>query len=55
MSSFVVHCPPVLYFTIELVFTILMQAVEKPKAAFVAPVGVGLASLAVEDIYWTVF
>ncbi|KAM3078247.1 Aquaporin-1 [Clarireedia jacksonii] len=40
-----------MFFTIELVFTILMLAAEKTKATFVAPVGIGLALFV--GVYWT--
>ena len=44
-----------MFFTIELVFTILMLAAEKTKATFVAPVGIGLALFVAElmGVYWT--
>jgi glycerol uptake facilitator-like aquaporin len=44
-----------MFFTIELVFTILMRAAEKTKATFVAPVGIELALFVAEimGVYWT--
>ncbi|KAL3418097.1 MIP family channel protein [Phlyctema vagabunda] len=44
-----------MFFTIELVFTILMLAAEKTKATFIAPVGIGLALFVAElvGVYYT--
>jgi hypothetical protein len=39
-----------MFFTAELVFTILMLAGEKTKATFVAPVGIGLALFIAEMV-----
>ncbi|KAF7914082.1 uncharacterized protein EAF01_000488 [Botrytis porri] len=44
-----------MFFTIELVFTILMLAAEKTKVTFVAPVGIGLSLFVAElmGVAWT--
>ncbi|KAF7918491.1 uncharacterized protein EAE98_009734 [Botrytis deweyae] len=44
-----------MFFTVELVFTILMLAAEKTKVTFVAPVGIGLSLFVAElmGVAWT--
>ncbi|RDW82585.1 aquaporin [Coleophoma cylindrospora] len=44
-----------MFFTVELVFTVLMLAAEKTKATFIAPIGIGLALFVAElvGVFWT--
>lgn len=44
-----------MFLTAELVFTIFMMAVEKSKATFLAPIGIGLALFIAElaGVYYT--